>query len=73
MNNIELTMTEIMQSAQVGVMRRMQRLKSGYALPHGLKTGTEWQLFIEGALAECALAKFLGVYWEGCGEINGVC
>lgn len=69
---VELTMPEIMQAAQVGVMRRMQRLRSGIPLPHGLKEGSEWQLMIEGALSECALAKFLGIYWEGCGEINGV-
>ena len=72
MITVELTMPEIMQSAQVGVMRRMQRLRSGIPLPHGLKAGSEWQLFITGAMAECALAKYLGVYWEGCGEINGV-
>jgi len=71
-NTISLTYAEIFQAANAGVMRRIQRLKSGYALPYGLKSGTEWQLFIEGALAECALAKFLGKYWEGCGEINGI-
>lgn len=72
MINIELTMTEIMQAAQVGIMRRMQRLRSKIPLSHGLKEGTEWQLFIDGALSECALAKYLNVYWAGCGEINGL-
>ena len=68
---VELTMAEIMQAANVGVMRRIQRLKSGIHLRHGLKTGSEWQLFIDGALAECAFAKFMNVYWQGCGDING--
>lgn len=69
---IQLSYPEIMQAATIGVMRRMQRLKSGYALAHGLKPGKDWQLMIEGALSECALAKFLNVYWVGCGEINDV-
>ena len=69
---IQLSYPEIMQAASIGVMRRMQRLKSGYALAHGLKPGKDWQLMIEGALSECALAKFLNVYWVGCGEINDV-
>ena len=69
---IQLSYPEIMQAATIGVMRRMQRLKSGYALAHGLKAGKDWQLMIEGALSECALAKFLNVYWVGCGEINDV-
>lgn len=70
--NVTLTYAEIFQAANAGVMRRIQRLRSKIPLTHGLKTGSEWQMFIDGALAECALAKFLGKYWEGCGEINGV-
>ena len=69
---IELSPTEIMQAAQVGVMRRMQRLKSKIPNPKGYPEGNEWQMFIDGAIAECALAKYLNVYWEGCGQINGV-
>jgi hypothetical protein len=30
----------------------------------------KWQNHVEGALAECALAKFLGVYWKGVGSPN---
>jgi hypothetical protein len=70
--NVTLTYPEIFHAANAGVMRRIQRLRSKIPPSYGLKTGTEWQLFIEGALAECALAKCLGKYWEGCGEINGI-
>lgn len=70
--NVTLTYAEIFQAANAGVMRRIQRLRSKIPNPKGYPAGNEWQMFIDGALAECALAKCLGKYWEGCGEINGV-
>jgi hypothetical protein len=74
MNNtkIQLTNAEIIETAMSGVLRRIQRLKSGYAYTHGLKPGSEWQTMIEGCLTEKAVAKFLKLHWGGCGQINDV-
>ena len=59
MKNIrmQLTQAEIIETAMSGVLRRMQRLKSGFAYTHGLKPGSEWQTMIEGCLTERAVAK----------------
>jgi len=72
MIKIQLTQAEIIETAMSGVLRRMQRLKSGYAYTHGLKPGSEWQTMIEGCLTERAVAKYLKLHWGGCGQINDV-
>tara|TARA_R110002126_G_scaffold232283_3_gene376747 strand:+ start:151 stop:603 length:453 start_codon:yes stop_codon:yes gene_type:complete len=72
MIRIKLTNAEIIETAMSGVLRRMQRLKSGYAYAHGLKRGNDWQLMIEGCLTERAVAKHLRLHWGGCGQINDV-
>ena len=69
---IQLTQSEIIETAMSGVLRRMQRLKSNYSYTHGLKPGSEWQTMIEGCLTERAVAKFLKLHWGGCGQINDI-
>ena len=60
---IELKGYEMMQGALCGIMRQLTNLKKGHKNAHGLGNGKDWQVNVEGALAEMALAKFLDVYW----------
>jgi hypothetical protein len=65
-----LTPAEIMQAAQAGVMRRVFAIRNGVKPGHGYDDANPWQIDIEGALAECAVAKRLGRYWPGKGVIK---
>lgn len=69
---VSLSLSEILHAANAGTLRVVENIKLGRAGSHGLNSNTDWQLHIEGAMAECALAKFLNVYWEGKGKFNGV-
>ena len=62
---ISLTPYEMMTAAQVGVMRQVQNLKNGRQDAYGATTFKGWQMHIEGAMGECAVAKALGLYWNG--------
>lgn len=61
---IKLTPSEMMTAAMVGVMRQIQNLKRKRRDAHGFQ-GPAWQIHIEGAMGECAVAKALGLYWSG--------
>ena len=61
---IKLTNSEIYQGANVGVLRQVQNLQVGAKPAYGEEGEKDWQKNIEGALAEMALAKHLGVYWS---------
>lgn len=67
---IELTPAEIMLGAEAGVMRQVENLKIGRKPAYGAGTENDWQLHIEGCLAEMAMAKYLGVYWAGKGKLR---
>jgi len=67
---IKLTPAEMLIAAQVGIQRQVQNLKNGAKPAYGAGRDNDWQLNIEGALGEMALAKFLGVYWDGKGEMR---
>lgn len=68
--SVELTFYEMLLAAHAGVMRQVQNCKDGLAPAYGAGDKNDWQLHIEGCLGECALAKFLGVYWSGKGELR---
>lgn len=70
MIQIQLTGTEIMQGATVGLMRQLQNLKQKRCPAFGAGTTADWQLHIEGALGEMALAKYLNYYWGGVGVLR---
>ena len=58
---VHLNWYEVLYGAYVGVMRKVQSLKDG-----GLgsrHSGNPWDRDIEGALAESAVAKALGIYF----------
>jgi hypothetical protein len=73
MTAIILDGSEMMLAASAGVMRRIENLKktgrSGE--PYGFDENVSWQIDIEGAMGEFALAKHLGVFWHGKGKIGG--
>lgn len=61
---IELTFAEIQMATVIGVQRQIEDIKWGNFGKYGAKKHLGWQNHIEGALSECALAKFLNVYWS---------
>lgn len=61
---IELSSAEIMIASQVGIMRQIEDIKAKKKPVSGEKPELAWQRHIEGALTECAMAKYLNVYWS---------
>lgn len=61
--NITLTAEELRLAAMVEVARRVENLSQGRQPKYGAEHG--WTTGVEGAAAEMALAKHLGVYWSG--------
>lgn len=57
---VQLTGIEIWQAAMVGIARRIDSKKKH--LSNKAPTDSQWQVDIEGALAEMALGKALGIY-----------
>jgi hypothetical protein len=68
---IQLTTSEILQASFIGCMRQSQNLEANRRPAHGAGNLNDWQKHISGALGECALAKYLGVYWSGVGKLRG--
>lgn len=68
---IKLTSYEIIQGALSGILRQVENLKNGRVPAHGAGDYNNWQIHVEGALGELALAKYLRVYWSGKGEFRG--
>ena len=60
-----LTWTEVLQGAIVGVIRRVQNLQKENKAYHGVEDRVAWQVDIEGALGEMAVAKVLDRCWSG--------
>jgi hypothetical protein len=71
MTIIQLTPSEIMQGALIGIMRQMQNIRDKRQHAYGTNDGQAWQVNIEGAIGELALAKHLGVYYAGTGIFRG--
>lgn len=63
-DEINLTWTESLQVAQLGVMWELSAIfgkRGEHAYEH---PQVAWKAHIEGAAAEYAVAKFLGIFWE---------
>ena len=71
MTEVSLSYAEILQGAMVGVMRQIQNLKAGRTHAHRAAPDKGWQMHLEGALGEMALAKHLDVYVGGTGVLRG--
>lgn len=64
MTAIHLEKYELQLAAQVGIQRHIEAVVAGLEDKYGAKKGG-WNLHIEGAAGELALAKLLNVYWNG--------
>ena len=62
---IYLTDFEMRMAAHVGIERSIQSIAMGLKDAHGFDGDGRWDINIEGAAAEQALAKYLGRYWGG--------
>jgi len=63
MNTIELTKPELMVAGLVGNMRSVSSLGRLTQNKHS-PNDSEWQIDVDGAAAEMAFAKWMGVYYE---------
>ena len=61
---IELTAAEVLLAATVGLHRHVAAIRRGLPDRHG-HDGAGWNLHIEGACGEMAVAKALNVFWTG--------
>lgn len=62
---VTLSWYELIQAATVGVRRQVDALRRARPEVYGAPHRGEWDAHILGATAEMAVAKHLGVYWEG--------
>lgn len=60
---IELTPIEIAIAANVGIIRRVASIQKGLVDQLHSRKSNPWQVDIEGACAEQACAKALGLHW----------
>ena len=67
---VQLSPSEIYSAALAGVLRQVQNLQKNRTPAYGIDDNSHWQAHIEGALGEMALAKHLGIYWSGKGELR---
>ena len=58
---VQLSMEEIRKAAGIGVARQVQNIEKGRKPRYGAGKSNDWQLHIEGCLAEYAVAKLFGV------------
>jgi hypothetical protein len=61
---VTLTWHEVLMANAVGGMRQLSAVKAGKQDRHGYD-GAGWSEHIEGACGEIAVAKLLGVFWDG--------
>jgi hypothetical protein len=60
---VQLTPMELEVGAMVGMHRQMESVLAGRANQHGYKGEHEWEINIQGALAELAFSKYANWYW----------
>lgn len=62
MVKIELTNVELLIASQVGAMRRVASIQR-HLTNQKQSNKSQWEIDIDGAAAEMAVAKYLNVYW----------
>lgn len=62
---VKLDSSEILQAAMVGVLRQVQNIKRNAEYKYNSDPKNAWNMHVEGALAEYAVAKYFGVFWNG--------
>jgi hypothetical protein len=65
MTDVKLKRSEFLHAAKIGVTRQVENKINGRENLHGAGRGDEWRHHILGAVGEMAVAKYLGVYWNG--------
>jgi len=66
MKKIELTPTEFLQAALIGMLRLLKNKLRGRFNSYGSENNPDrWGDHIEGACGEMAVAKFFNVFWSG--------
>lgn len=68
---ITLTASEIINAGVAGVMRQTHVIREDLQGRYNEPKHNCWQRHVEGALTECAMAKYLNLYWQGKGEPGG--
>lgn len=63
--NVSLTKDELMQAVIVAAQRNVDNLFNNRKDAHGASRDNGWNLHIEGAAGEMAVAKYLNRYWYG--------
>jgi hypothetical protein len=63
--NVKLTGSELYLAAQIGIARQMEAMRKGLPDKHGFDGLEGWTVHIEGAAGEMAVAKALGLFWNG--------
>lgn len=61
---VELSNPEFLNAINIGVLRHYSSIKKGLRDAHGAKTDNGWDMHIEGACGEAAVAKALNIYWS---------
>jgi len=61
---IRLEWHEILMASEIGRFRQLAAMKKGLDDKHGF-AGEGWSEHVEGACGELAVARFLGIYWDG--------
>lgn len=68
---INLTQPELRYAAMVGMERMISALAKERNSGHGYDEQNGWQVHVEGACGECAVAKYFNVFWSGsAGELD---
>jgi hypothetical protein len=62
---VTLSNSELYLAAQIGIARQMEAMRQGKPDCHGFDGIEGWTVHIEGACGEMAVAKVLGIFWNG--------
>lgn len=68
---VTLRLDQVLSAAIAGALRQTENLKRGRKDAYGARADRAWQMHIEGALAECAVASALNIFWDGKGLFRG--
>lgn len=63
--SVQLLATEMWMASQYGAMRQVENIKKKRKDVFGASVNEGWQINIEGALGECAVAKAFDLFWNG--------
>lgn len=61
---VELTWVEVWLGSEIGKLRQFESLRKGLPDKHGFEGGG-WEIHVQGACGEMAVAKALGMYYGG--------